>query len=143
MNVEALRQHWALVVASGLLVLVSIVILAVIYRRSRRSQLRRTLKALRVAERRRAAGRKSVATAERRLAKLEARAATVRPRTVDEAKGSLADARALLKIADDQVLVAANHVRRVIYREYPPASHDKLRSRYLPDDGPDERPFSF
>ena len=50
---------------------------------------------------------------------------------------------ALAKIADDQQLIAMNHVRRIIHDEFPPKQHDKMRARYLPDDIKDKRPFSF
>lgn len=143
MTVETLRQNWALFVALALLLVVGLVVSMTVYRRSGRAQLMRTLKDLRAAQRRQASTQKSVAQAERRLAKLEARAAEVKPRTLEEARGSLADARALNKIADDQVLIAANHVRRIILEEYPPASHEALRARYLPTEAPDRRPFSF
>jgi hypothetical protein len=53
------------------------------------------------------------------------------------------DAEALLKIADDQVLIAENHVRKIIVEEFPPQRHDRMRSKYLPGDRRDARPFSF
>ena len=51
--------------------------------------------------------------------------------------------RSLAKIADDKAQVQANHVRRVIFEEFPPSRHEKLRARYLPQDVADKRPFSF
>ncbi len=143
MTVETLRQNWALFVALALLLVVGLVVSATIYRRSGRAQLMRTLKALRAAERRQASTFRAVAQAERRLATLETRRAEVKPRTLEEARGNLSDARALNKIADDQVLIAANHVRRIILEEYPPARQEALRARYLPNEAPDRRPFSF
>ncbi len=143
MTVETLRQNWALLVALALLLVVGLVVSATIYRRSGRAQLMRTLKALRAAERRQASTLRAVAQAERRLATLETRRAEVKPRTLEEARGNLSDARALNKIADDQVLIAANQVRRIILEEYPPARQEALRARYLPNEAPDRRPFSF
>ena len=80
---------------------------------------------------------------ERRYEKLVSRANTVKPRVVEEAKGVLADARALAKIAEDRQLVTANQVRKIIFEEFPPKMHDRLRQRYLPQDAEDDRPFSF
>ena len=53
------------------------------------------------------------------------------------------DAEALLKIASDQVLIAENHVRKIIVEEFPPKHHERLRRRYLPGEGDDGKPFSF
>ena len=143
MDIDALRQNWGLLVAIGLMLVVAVSIAVVVYRRSSSGQLRQVVKSLRVAERRVRDARSNVDAAERRLARLRERAASTKPRVVEEAKGALADARALDKIANDQLLIAANHVRRVIYEEFPPTKHEKLRRTYLPGDRSDERPFSF
>ena len=62
---------------------------------------------------------------------------------MSEAKEALQDALALEKIADDKAQVTANQVRRVIFEEFPPTRHEKLRRKYLPEDVRDNRPFSF
>jgi hypothetical protein len=41
------------------------------------------------------------------------------------------------------VLIAENHVRKIIVEEFPPRLHERLRERYLPGEGADSRPFSF
>lgn len=143
MNQELLQQNWALAVAAPLLLIVAVVIAAALYRRSARGQLRARAKALRAARRRHARARQAVAAAETRVQKLESRRASIKPRVLSEAREAVADARALEKIVGDRVLVAANHLRRVIFEEFPPARHDSLRARYLPDDRPDGKPFTF
>lgn len=143
MDIENLRQNWALFVAATLVVLVGIVVVCAMVRRSSGGQLRRAARVLRQAERESENSKKAVAAAQRAVAKLEARAASTKPRTLEAARGALGDARALEKIAGDRLLVAANLLRKVIYLEYPPQRHAALRQKYLPGDGPDDRPFSF
>ena len=77
------------------------------------------------------------------LERLEGKAASVAPRRLQEAVEAAQDAEALLKIANDQVLIAENHVRKIIVEEFPPRSHDRLRARCLPGEHADARPFSF
>ena len=78
-----------------------------------------------------------------RLEGLEARAGSVQPRRLREAAEAVQDAEALLKIARDQVLIAENHVRKIIVEEFPPKRHDRMRSKYLPGELDDGKPFSF
>ncbi|MDZ7644578.1 MAG: hypothetical protein U5K76_10395 [Woeseiaceae bacterium] len=143
MDVELSRRNWALAVAAVLFVIVAVIVGIALYRRSARGQLAQRARALRTAHAECARAGRAVATAERRVDRLRERADKVKPRLLEEARGVLHDARALEKIAADRVLIAANHLRRVIYEEFPPARHDALRRRYLPDDKPDKRPFSF
>lgn len=143
MDIETLRQNWALWVAAVLATLVAGVVTRAVLRRSARGQLRHAVGVLRQAERESEKAKRSVAAAQRAVEKLAARASSVKPRLLEEAKGALSDAVALEKIADDRVLVAANLLRRVIYEEHPPNMHVSLREKYLPGDGPDDRPFSF
>ena len=142
-NLELLRQNWGLAVAALLFAIVAVVVAAALYRRSARGQLRTRARALRAARRRHERVRRAVTAAEARLKKLESRRASVKPRLLSEAREAVEDARALEKIVGDRVLVAANHLRRVIVEEFPPSRHDALRARYLPDDKPDTRPFTF
>ena len=65
------------------------------------------------------------------------------PRSIAEAAGALEDARALQKIAEDQLLIARNHVRKIILEEYPPQRHEALRQRFLPADEGDSKPFTM
>jgi hypothetical protein len=41
------------------------------------------------------------------------------------------------------VLIAENHVRKIIVEEFPPNRHERMRSRYLPGEREDGRPFTF
>ena len=74
---------------------------------------------------------------------LRAKRESAKPRHVQETTEALEDAQALLKIAEDQVLIAANHVRKLILEEFPPTRQEQLRSKYLPDSAPDSKPFTF
>ena len=79
----------------------------------------------------------------KRLDRLQRRAGSVKPRVLEEAKGRLADATALEKIAHDQVLVARTAVREIIAAEYPPGRQESLRRRLLGQDPSLERPFTM
>ena len=67
----------------------------------------------------------------------------MKPIRLQEATEAVQDAETLLKIADDQVLIAGNHVRKLIVEEFPPKRHDRMRSKYLPGEQKDDKPFSF
>jgi hypothetical protein len=142
-DVQWLRDNWAL--AAGLAMLLSVAVLALLYaaRSSGRGQLRharRTLREKRKALRKATA---ALAAAERRCQRLQRRADKVKPRHLEEARGEAADARALAKIAHDQVLIAENHVRRIIVEEFPPTRQARLRARHRLDDKPQKKPFTF
>lgn len=143
MDTEVFRQNWGLFVALFLLLVVVLVGISGVIKRSSYGLLKSASKSLQAARRRRRSAGKSVIAAERKVARLSARAANTKPRLVEKAKGHLSDTRALAKIADDQFMIAANILRRVIFEEFPPNRHDQLRARYLPEDGPDGRPFTF
>ena len=143
MNLDYFQQNWALIVAGMLVLSVAATVLSAAIRRSAGGQLRQTLTSLKVCVKQQAIARIEAEKAEKKLIALLARADNVKPRSLEEAKGLLSDKRALEKIADDKLLIAKNHVRRVIHEEYPPKEHDRLRSRYLPDDVEDKKPFSF
>lgn len=143
MNEAYLANNWALGLAGFFVSLAAFVILAMIMRRSARGQLRTVRAELRKAlKQQRKAARVSAKT-HRQLLKLDENIANVKPRVLQEAKDALQDARALEKIAGDKVLVAANHVRRVIHEEFPPSKQQQLRNRYLPGEEQNEGPFSF
>jgi len=143
MSFEFALRNWALVAAS---VVGTAIVLFLLYRSfmdSARGRLLRTTRRLR--ECRLAAARAAAAVdrAERKLEKLRARADSVKPRHGTEAGEALEDARALRKIADDQVLIAENHIRKVILEEFPPKRQKALRARYLPEQDDGNKPFTF
>ena len=143
MNTTAFTEHWALWVAAipGFVVVLSVVYL--LLRQSSKGRLWRVVKAEKVAQRDLNNACNMTRKSEARVSELLKKAAAVKPRVLQEAKEALEDARTLQKIADDKAQVATNHVRRVIFDEFPPARHDQLRSRYLQGDVKDNRPFSF
>lgn len=143
MDAELLRSHWALAAAGAVLALVAIVLLVHKASRSAPAQLRGARRRAARLHRRLLRAERDVVSAEARLHRLQARAQSVKPRLVVEARGALEDAQALARIARDQAEIAENHVRRIITEEFPPAHQQRLRDRYLPGTPPDKRPFSF
>jgi Tfp pilus assembly protein PilN len=143
MNAAQLQTHWALVLASATGVVLLILAARHFIGTSPRGQLRRTRKAL---DRERKRLRKAMAAVnkvERQKTRLMQHVDRVKPRVLHESGEALADAKALAKVAGDRVLVAENHLRRVILEEFPPTQHERLRTRYLPDAGRDKKPFTF
>ena len=143
MDWPGINQNWALYAAVFPL---SVVILAVVLefrRRSSGGKLRTRLLEHRQETRKLKKAKKALATARRKLKRLELRAGKVKPRVMQAAKDAVADATALVKIADDKVQISANLVRKVILEEFPPRKQQRLRSKYFPDDAADARPFSF
>ena len=134
MDLALLKQHWALVAAAAIALLVAVVVAVAVYGRSARGRLRVALRSMRAAMRERDRARRRVTAATQRDTRLEGRVAKVSPRSLDEARGLAGDAGALLRIAEDRVLVTANEVRMVIYEQFPPTRHARLRQRYLPGD---------
>lgn len=143
MDTQWLRENWALAIA--LVVMLSVAVLALLQamRSSGRGQLRRARRDLGDKRRTLRRATAAVAAAQRKGERLQARADKVAPRHLEEARGELADARALAKIAHEQVLIAENHIRRIIVEEFPPAKQARLRARYRVDHHPDKKPFTF
>lgn len=143
MDLNMLKSNWALAVAAILGFIIVMIAVAQMIRRSSWGQLRQTLKTLAKARQDEAKVLKSAEKAERIARRLDEIADRAKPRHLQEAKDTLQDARALVKIANDKILVAENHVRRVIHEEYPPLRQEALRQKYLPDPARDKKPFSF
>ena len=143
MDWDILKTNWALAIAAALGFIVALIAVVQLFRRSRAGQLRKTVAALANARQDEAKALKAVQKAERIARRLHDNADRAKPRHLQEAMDALGDARALAKIANDKVLVAENHVRRVIHEEYPPLKQEALRQRYLPSQDADKKPFSF
>jgi hypothetical protein len=143
MTLSFLEQHWALVSAS---IVGTAVLLFVAWRawldspHGRLGIARRHLRDKCLAQ---AKQRKALLRLSSRLDHLETRADAVKPRALREAAEAVQDAEALLKIAADQVLIAENHVRKIIVEEFPPNRHERMRGRFLPGEREDGKPFSF
>jgi hypothetical protein len=143
MTPDDIQEYWALLIASVLATAVLLFVIFRLYQGSARGQLRARVRELRKREQKARKAARVIDKAETRLARLRGRADSAKPRRIDEASGLLADAKALHKIANDQVLIAQNLVRKVIVEEFPPKQHDKMRSRYLPQLSGDKKPFRF
>ncbi len=143
MDWDVLKSNWALIVAAIIGSIIIVIIVIQLIKRSAGGQLRQTLKTLAKARQDEAKARKSVERAERVARRLHENADRVKPRHLQEAKDALQDARALAKIANDKILIAENHVRRVILEEFPPIKHDAMREKYLPNAARDQKPFTF
>jgi hypothetical protein len=143
MDWNLLKSNWALIVAAILATIIVVILIVQLLRRSAGGQLRATLRDLKKARQEEAKALKTVKKAERIVARLQEKAERAKPRHLQEAQEALGDARALAKIANDKLMVAENHVRRVIHEEYPPVKQEKLRQKYLPEPARDKKPFSF
>ena len=131
MNLELLTRNWALVIASVLGTAIFLFVLFRLYGASPRGRLNRHVRLLDSRKSEAAKAQQKLDKAEARLAGLQSRAASVKPRLVSEAEEALHDARFLKKIADDQVLRAQKLVRDVILEEFPPNRQDVMRKKYL------------
>ena len=143
MTIHELQGHWALLLGCALGAILAAAVLWHLLTSTSYSQLRRARKVLRSKRKELRKADEVVAAAERRVAKLRSRADREKPRDISEADEWLADARALAKIAHDQVLIAENHLRRIIVEEYPPSKQARLRAKYQVCEMPDKRPFTF
>ena len=138
-----LKSNWALAVAAIIGLIIVLIVIAQLIRRSAWGQLRETMRTLDKARQNEAKALRSLEKAERIARRLHDNADRAKPRHLQEAKDALQDARALAKIANDKILVAENHVRRVIHEEFPPLKQEMLRQKYLPEQARDKKPFSL
>ena len=143
MDTDFLTNHWALLGAAVPAMIVLILVLRILFGRTANGQLRRVLHGYREAQKALAEARKTSEKCRTRVEKLTSKAGKTKPRTLQEAREAAEDAISLEKIADDKLLVAANHVRHVIHEEFPPVRQQKLRDKYLPQDNEGARPYSF
>jgi hypothetical protein len=143
MDWQTINENWALFAASVPAMIVIGAIWISVWRKSSRGKLSATIAAYRDDLKQFEAAKKKQAAAEGRVERLLQRANKVKPRVLQEARDAVTDATSLAQLIDNKVQVSANLVRKVIFKEYPPNQHDKLRARYLPGDVADGRPFSF
>ena len=135
-------SNWALVVAGGIGVVLAFVIIGNLITRTGWGQLRQNLHFLAKARKNEAKAMKAVEKAESIAKRLDENAETTKPRLLQEAIDTLQDARALATIANDKLMVAENHVRRIILDEYPPVRQEALQKKHLPDSARDKKPLS-
>ena len=81
--------------------------------------------------------------ASRKLARLSARANDVKPVQLQLAKDRVEDLTTMLGHARDKVLVAENHVRRILLDEYPPAKQQQMLDRFVSVSDNRALPFRF
>jgi hypothetical protein len=143
MDIAWIKANWALAIAAVIGLGLSCALAAHLFHRSARGQLRRVRKTLAAERRKHRNAQARVVKAEQRKSKLQRRADRVKPRALREADEALADARALARIAGDRLAIAENHLRRVIFEEFPPTRHERLRMKYLPDRPAADKPFTF
>lgn len=135
MNMAALSSNWALILAVAPALIAIVLISRLLISRTASGQLRGVLEGYRDAQKELSDAQKSRRKTAARVEKLVSKAGKTVPRVLQETKGAAEDAKSLEKIAGDRVLVAANHVRRVIHEEFPPDQQQALRNKYLPQDG--------
>lgn len=142
-DLETLQSNWAIWLAMVALLVAVLASIPDLLKRTSRSKLNRVFADAKTARKEQRKADRAVRKAEKKYARLLGRVDRIKPRILQEAKDGAEDARALAKILSDKVLVAETHVRRIIYDEFPPAMHERLREKYLPQDIIDKRPFSF
>ena len=143
MTLAELQQHWALFGAAAVGAAVLLFAAWRAWLDSSRGRLRAARRRLLQKRREAAKCRRARERAKAKLESLAGRSESVKPVRLQEARDALQDAEALLKIARDQVLIAENHVRKIILEEFPPKHHERLRRRCLPGESEDGKPFSF
>lgn len=143
MNLETLQSDWAIWLALAAILVALVAITPRLLQRTSKAKLKRVVSDMQKARKDLRKTIRATRKREKKLRKLQQRAERVKPRVLQEAQEAVADAHALQKILDDKVMVTENHVRRVIHDEFPPAEHDRLRRKYLPQDIKEGRPFSF
>ena len=143
MNIDLLRDNWALASAAAISLIVGLLWLVRAFGASAPARLRKAAGRLAAERDRLRKAEAAVEQAERRVQSLKARADKVKPRVLQEAVGKAGDQQALARIARDNVLIAEQRLRQIIHEEFAPAKQARLRAKYLPDSPPDKRPFSF
>lgn len=131
MNAAFLQQHWALLIASVLILGVALFVVFRLIQGSRRGRFAEALERLRERERALAAATRTVAKTKARVEKLQARGDSVPPGKLLAARDALEEARETERLLNDQVLVVRNAARTVILEEYPPNRHEAMRRKYL------------
>jgi len=143
MNIESLHSDWAVWLALGSLAIAIALMIPILVKRTSRSKLNKVLSDLNETQKELRKTARVSDKAEKKLQRMLANIERVKPRELQEAKDAVDDSKALTKILSDKMMVAQNHVRRVIHDEFPPSKHERLRARYLPQDVEDGRPFQF
>lgn len=143
MDPETLRQHWALILASSIALAVLVFVFMRLVQDSPRGRLAAEVGQLRRTEKSARKAARQVLKATSTVRRLQSRAERVRPVKLEKEQGRLEDARALQKIADDQVLIARNRVRQIILDEIPPGRQSAIRKRLLPHEDRDDGPFTM
>lgn len=136
-------ENWALIAASALVLVIAGFGLVHAAGSTARFRLRRAMKVLAGKRKLLRDALRRVSDAERTVEKFGRRADKVKPRHLSDSREALEDARALAKIVHDQLLIAENHVRRIIVEEFPPAKQQRLRAKYRVEAEPDRKPFTF
>jgi hypothetical protein len=141
MSQEILTAYWAPLMASVTGGALLIFVIWRLWLQSPRGQLAQAKRRVRTRAREADRARRVLEKSTSVLASLDARSNSLRPSRLREAREAVEDARALAKIAHDQLLVAENLLRKVIIEEFPPCRHESMRRRYLRPD--EERGKSF
>jgi len=131
MTIDYLQQNWALVIASVLGLGIVLFVLFRASQDSRRGRLGSALTYLRDRERAAQAAAKAVEKATTKLERLRTKADSVAPKQAEKAREALLEAQEIEKLIDDQLLIARNNVRMLIFEEFPPKRHDAMRKKYL------------
>jgi len=131
MSRDFLLQNWALAVSSVFALGILLFVLYRLYLDSGRGRLAERLRDLRQARGEAAAAATQLETAQQKLASLQRKAGSVKPRILAEADEAVQDADTMITITGDKVMRAEKQLRDVILEEFPPNRQDVLRNKYL------------
>ncbi len=131
MTMQWLVQNWALAAASVLGLAILLFVLFRLYAASPSGSIGAQAAILRNHKTVLMQAEARLEKATDRVSRLRSKADEVKPKLLSEAEEAIEDARALQKIAADQVLRTQKLLRDVILEEFPPNRQDGLRQKYL------------
>ena len=132
---QTFTNHWALIIASVLGLLILLFVVFRLVQDSRRGQLSSALNELREREKVLHSASRNVTKSLSKCEKLASQGDKVPPNKLLSARDALAAARETERLLKDQVLVLRNNARTIILQDYPPARHEALLRRYLGENG--------
>jgi hypothetical protein len=140
---EFTEHNWALLTGLSIIAFVTPIIGWRSYQQSGRGRLRVAIRNVRRLRQIVKAAAKGSEVAERKLARLQAKSDSIKPSTIQAAKGMVQDARMRSKLAVDQLQIAENRALKIIFKEYPPNRQERLQRKFFPDLNESQKPFTF
>ncbi len=143
MDTSAATNYTLLLIGLGIFLAVAVIVILPNLMPTARGRLNKQRRELRHRLYQHGEAQRAANRAQKKFESLNARAAKVKPMLLRECEETAEDLQTMAGHAKDKVLVAENHVRRVILDEFPPAEQPKLVEKYLPEVDPKTTPFGF